>query len=243
MSLLSTKRLVKSFGGVNAVDHMDLVFNAGEIVALIGPNGSGKTTFINSVTGFLSIDGGSVLVGSEELKHIFASEIASLGITRTFQNARLIPQMSVLDNILLTLTERSVWGALFERHGQHHADQAEEVLRRVGLWGKRMEKAENLSFGQRKLLEVARAISMRARVYFFDEPFSGLFPEMVRIVSDIMRSLRASGAAVILVEHDMALVRELADRCYVLDTGKVLAEGTPEDVLKRKDVIDAYLGK
>lgn len=242
-ALLSTSRLVKSFGGVHAVDHVDLSFGAGEIVALIGPNGSGKTTFINIVTGMLPIDSGAVCVGSRQFTSVASADIAALGITRTFQNARLIPQMTVLDNIMLTLTKRSAWSALFERQRKHHVVAAEEELKRVGLWEKRHAKAENLSFGQRKLLEVARALSMRSRIYFFDEPFSGLFPEMVKTISQIMRELRASGAAVVLVEHDMALVRELADRCYVLDSGRTLAQGSPDDVLGREAVIDAYLGK
>lgn len=243
MALFATKRLVKKFGGVHAVDHVTLSFEGGEITALVGPNGSGKTTFINTVTGMLALDDGSVLIGTTELKKVRASDIASYGVTRTFQSVRLIEQISVLDNILLVLTERNVWSALFERHGTYHLERAEEVLRRVGLWDKRHEHAEKLSYGQRKLLEIARAMSMRAKIYFFDEPFAGLFSEMVKVVSGILLDLKASGAAVVLVEHNMSLVRELADKCYVLDTGKVIAQGTPESVLRQENVIEAYLGK
>lgn len=243
MALLATRKLAKHFGGVRAVNRVDLSFEGKEITALVGPNGSGKTTFINTVTGLVPADGGEVEVGGVVLTNVRAADIASYGITRTFQSPRLIQQMSVLDNILVVLTERGVWGALFERHGKLHLGAAERVLKRVGLWEKRNERAENLSWGQRKLLEVARAISMKANVYFFDEPFAGLFPEMVKVVADIMRELRAEGAAVVLVEHDMTLVRELADHCWVLDSGKIIARGTPEDVLKQENVIDAYLGK
>lgn len=243
MKLLETKRLVKTFGGVHAVDHADLSFGEGKITALVGPNGSGKTTLINTVTGMLPIDGGEVHIGRMVLERVAPSDIAAYGVTRTFQNIRLIGQMSVLDNILLALTERSVWRALFERQGQLHLDAAEAVLRRVGLWEKRHANAEELSYGQRKLLEIARALSMRSRIYFFDEPFAGLFPEMRKVVAEILRELRAGGAAVVLVEHDMNLIRDLADFCYVLDSGKVIAEGTPEHVLKEPHVIEAYLGK
>ncbi len=243
MSLLQTHNLLKKFGGVHAVDHVDVEFPAGKITALIGPNGSGKTTLINTVTGILPMDGGTVAVGDSVLKKIAPHIIATYGITRTFQNVRLIGQLSVLDNILLVLTERNVWGALFERHTKLHLSEAEEILKKVGLWEKRSAKAEELSYGQRKLLEIARALAMRARIYFFDEPYAGLFVEMRKIVSDILRELKAGGAAVVLVEHDMTLVRELADVCYVLDSGKVLAHGTPTETLERDAVVEAYLGK
>src|SRR6185437_6406054 len=114
---------------------------------------------------------------SVELARMRPQDLAVYGITRTFQNVRLIGQMTVLDNLLLVLTERNVWGALFERHSKLHLDQAEDLLKKVGLWDKRHDKAENLSYGQRKLLEIARALGMRANVYFFDEPFAGLFSE------------------------------------------------------------------
>jgi branched-chain amino acid transport system ATP-binding protein len=244
MSQLATRDIVKQFGGVRAVDAVNASFDAGKITALIGPNGSGKTTLINTLSGMLSFDSGTVIVSdSVQLSKLRAADVASYGITRTFQQVRLFPQMTVLDNILVVLTERSVWAALFERHTMLHLDAAQDVLKRVGLFEKRHAKVEELSFGQRKLLEVARAISMRATIYFFDEPFAGLFVEMRTILSSILRDLKHSGAAVVLVEHDMALVRGLADHCFVLDSGKLIAEGTIEDVLKEARVIDAYLGK
>ncbi|HEY4513804.1 MAG TPA: ABC transporter ATP-binding protein [Candidatus Paceibacterota bacterium] len=243
MPILSTQKLVKSFGGVHAVDHVDLAFHGGKITALVGPNGSGKTTFINTVTGILPMDGGEIHVGGVVMRRMNPADVAAYGITRTFQNARLIQQISVLDNILVVLTERNVWGALFERHTALHLEKAGNILKKVGLWEKRNENAENLSYGQRKLLEIARAVSMRANIYLFDEPFAGLFPETIEVISDILRTLRDKAASVVLVEHNMNLVRELADYCYVLDGGKVIAEGTPDYVLKQPQVIEAYLGK
>ena len=244
MNLLQTRNLTKSFGGVHAVDHASLEFKEGKITGLIGPNGSGKSTLINVLTGILPIDGGTVVMGdSVTLSSIRSYDVSTYGITRTFQNVRLIGQISVLDNILVVLTERNVWSALFERHGKFHLDIAEDVLRKTGLWEKRDEHAENLSYGQRKLLEIARAVSMRAKVYLFDEPFAGLFPEMVKTISTVLKELRDSGAAVILVEHNMSIIRDLADECFVLDSGKLIASGTPAEVLRQEHVIDAYLGK
>ena len=243
MAVFETKHLRKTFGGVHAVDNVDLSFEAGKITALIGPNGSGQTTLINVVTGLLSQDGGVIVAHGEERTRIKPHEIASLGVTRTFQSVRLIEQISVLDNILMVLTERNVWGALIERHSAQHLKRAEEVLKKVGLWEKRDAHAEKLSYGQRKLLEIGRAIAMDARVYFFDEPFAGLFREVARKISDSLQELKEGGAAVILVEHNMDIIRDLADRCYVLDSGKVIAEGTPEEVLRDHVVLEAYLGK
>ncbi len=244
MVSLATRRLTKSFGGVHAVDHVSLSFEGGKITALVGPNGSGKTTFINAVTGLVPIDSGTVIVSDTvELADIRRSDISSYGITRTFQSVRLIAQLSVLDNLLVVLTERNVWAALFERHNSLHLDEAEDLLRKIGLWEKREEPAENLSYGQRKVLEIARALAMKADIYFFDEPFAGLFSEMRKTVSTILIELAEGGAAVILVEHDMALIRELAQHCFVLDSGKIIAEGSPMEVLKTSQVIEAYLGK
>ena len=240
---LETHQLTKSFGGVHAVDHIDVAFDGGKITALVGPNGSGKTTLINILTGLEQIDEGTVVINDAKVEKIRSAEVAARGVTRTFQNSRLILQVSVLDNALLVLGKRNVFRALVARHTHAHVIEAQSVLSKLDLWDKREELAENLSFGQRKLLEIARALLMKSSFYFFDEPFAGLFPEMVGTVSNIMRELREGGAAVVLIEHDMQLVRELADHCYVLDSGRVIASGTPEETLKQPRVIEAYLGK
>lgn len=252
MSLLNTQKISKHFDGVYAVNKLSLSFEAGQITGIIGPNGSGKSTFINLLTGVLPIDEGEVVLG--QVKNVYISKILphdvpTYGLTRTFQDVRLFEQMPVLDNVLVVLTERGVGASLFEKHGQFHLEKAQEVLEKVGLWSKRSELAKNLSYGQRKLLEIARMLAMvhgvagDINVVFFDEPFAGLFPEMIKTVVAVMKELRAQGKAVILVEHNMDLIRELCDHVYVLDAGTLLAEGTPEVALSRKDVAEAYLGE
>lgn len=243
MPTLQTKNLTKRFDGVKAVDDFSASIEKGKITGIIGPNGSGKTTLVNLLSGLVGIDGGFVVM-DESLKFskIRSYEISAYGITRTFQEARLFNQMTVLDNILAVLTERNVFSALFEKHNKYHLNKAKEVLEKVGLWGKINELAVNLSYGQRKLLEIARAISMPAEIFLFDEPFAGLFPEMLKIISQIIRELKEQGKTIILIEHNMELIRELSDYVLVMDSGKMLAEGKPEEVLKKKEVIEAYLG-
>ncbi len=240
---LEVRNLAKHFGGVYAVDNLSLKIEKGSITALVGPNGSGKSTFINVISGLLRIDGGAVVVSGITLEKIAPHEISTYGITRTFQNVRLFEQMPVLDNILFVLTERGVFGALFERHHAFHFKQAEEALRLVGLWEKRDELAVNLSYGQRKLLEIGRAYAMRSEIFLFDEPFAGLFPAMAETVAEVFRTLKAAGKTIILVEHDMGIIRRLTDYVFVLDSGKLLAEGKPDEVLARREVVEAYLGE
>lgn len=250
MPILSTHNLTKHFDGVYAVNKLSLSFESGKITSIVGPNGSGKSTLINALTGLQEIDGGEVLVaGVERLTRIRAYEVPLFGMTRTFQDVRLFEQMPVLDNILVVLTERSIWQALFEKHTAFHLEKAEEVLKKVGLWEKRAELAKNLSYGQRKLLEIARVLAIvhsgvgDIEIIFFDEPFAGLFPEMVKTVVAVLKELRTQGKTVVLIEHNMDLIRELSDYLYVLDAGQLLAEGKPAEVLTRKDVIEAYLGE
>lgn len=247
MHILETKNLMKHFDGVRAVDNVDIAIEAGKITAIIGPNGSGKSTLINMFTGIAPIDGGVVIAGGKKLSFIRPHDVPCHGIARTFQDVRLFEQMTVLDNILVVVTERGVFASLFERHGREHAVLAEQVLRQVGLWEKRTALAENLSYGQHKLLEIARVLalarSMPIAVILLDEPFAGLFKEMVKTVVVIIEELRKEGKAVVLVEHNMDLIRSLADYIFVMASGALLAEGNPAEVLARKEVIEAYLGE
>jgi branched-chain amino acid transport system ATP-binding protein len=142
----------------------------------------------------------------------------------------------------VVLTERNVFGAMFERHGKFHLSRAEEILTCVGLWGKRHELAANLSYGQRKLLEIGRALAMNAEIFLFDEPFAGLFPEIARAVSNILMELKKEGKTIVLVEHDIGVVRKISDEVFVLDSGQLLAQGKPDEALARREAVEAYLG-
>lgn len=244
MKILETKNLMKRFNGVRAIDRLSIGIEKGQITGIVGPNGSGKTTLINLLSGVLEIDGGEVIIdGIEKFTRVLPHQVSSYGITRTFQNVRLFEQMTVLDNILVVVTERNVFGSLFEKHIKHHHKISEEVMQKVGLWEKRNQLAVNLSYGQRKLLEIARTLAMKTEIYLFDEPFAGLFPEMRKITASIIRELKQKNKTVILVEHDIGLIRELCDQIFVMDEGKLLAEGEPETVLKKRSVIEAYLGE
>jgi ABC-type branched-subunit amino acid transport system ATPase component len=244
MHILETKHLLKRFEGVHAVDRLSLAFERGKITAVIGPNGSGKTTLVNLLSGMLPWDSGAVAIdGRVTLARLAPHEAPAYGITRTFQEVRLWNQMTVLDNLLVVLTERNVFSALFERHSAYHLERAEEILKRVGLSEKRHALAANLSYGQRKLLEIGRALAMRADILLLDEPFAGLFPEMVKTIVGIVRELRREGKTIVLIEHNMDLVRELADHVVVMDGGELLAEGRPAEVLAKKEVMEAYLGE
>lgn len=248
---LSIKNLQKHFDGVHAVDGLSLAFAPGKITSIVGPNGSGKSTLVNTLTGIHRADGGEIIIGEKtRLRDVVSHRAAQYGMTRTFQDVRLFEQMPVIDNILVVLTERNIASALVERHGPLHLERAEAALRKVGLWEKRDELAANLSYGQRKLLEIARVLAMvhgaaggEISIIFFDEPFAGLFPEMIKTVIAVMKDLREAGYAVVLIEHNMDIIRELSDHLIVLDSGKLLVEGNPEQVLARADVIEAYLGE
>lgn len=243
MSILETISIKKYFGGVHAVDNVSIKFEQGKITGLIGPNGSGKTTLINILSGFIPFDSGHITILGELLKKISSWDMPELGITRTFQNVRVFEQMTVLDNLLVVTTNRHPLGSIFGKHTTAHITEVETILEKLGLLHQKNNLASNLSYGQRKLLEIGRALIMKSEVYLFDEPYAGLFPEMVKLVTIIMSELRTAGKTVILIEHNMSIIRQLCDTVIVMDTGKVLAQGVPEKVLSDKKVIEAYLGE
>lgn len=243
MSAITVKNIVKRFEGVCALDDLSLEIVPGSVIGIVGPNGSGKSTLVNVLSGMLRPDGGLVCVGGEVARVGKPHQMSAYGITRTFQEVRVFEQMTVLDNVRVVLARRSVLASLFLRWDTRFDADVRLVLEMVGLWEKRDAMAATLSYGQRKLLEVARVLVMQeAQVYLFDEPFAGLFPAMVKTVVGVVQDLRRQGKSVVLIEHNMDLIRQLSDVVVVIDEGKLLAQGAPDEVLARKEVVGAYLG-
>ena len=240
--ILETVEVSRYFGAVAAVDGLNISIPRRGVTSIVGPNGSGKSTLINLLSGTLPLNGGMVKIDGLGLTTIHAYETPDHSITRTFQEVRLFDQISVLDNILVVLTSRKLWPSIFERTRREYREKAQEILEKVGMWDKRSSLAMDLSYGQRKLLEIGRAMALNVSIYLLDEPFAGLFPQMLERVKDILKGMRDEGRTIIFVSHNMDIVREMADHLIVMDGGKLLLAGEVEDVLNQPEVISAYLG-
>ncbi len=240
--ILETVEISRYFGAVAAVDGLSISIPRQGVTSIVGPNGSGKSTLINLLSGTLPLNGGMVKIDGHGLTTIHAYETPGHSITRTFQEVRLFDQVSVLDNILVVLTTRKLWPSLFERTSREYRNKAQEILEKVGMWDKRSSLAMDLSYGQRKLLEIGRAMALNVNIYLLDEPFAGLFPQMLERVKDILKGMRDEGRTIIFVSHNMDIVREMADHLIVMDGGKLLLAGEVEEVLNQPEVISAYLG-
>ena len=239
---IETIEISKLFGGVRAVDDLSLAIPRKGMTSIVGPNGSGKSTLVNLLSGVLPLDGGMVIIDGQGMRVVKPYENPGHNLTRTFQEVRLFEQISVWDNILVVLTARGLLPALLERVRPAQRQRAQSILETVGLWEKRADLAMELSYGQRKLLEIGRAMALDVRTYLFDEPFAGLFPRMLDRVLGIMKQMREDGCTIIFVSHNMDIVRDMSDHLIVLDSGTLLAEGEADEVLSREVVIDAYLG-
>ena len=255
--ILEVTGLTMDFGGIRALNKLDLNVRSGEIVALIGPNGAGKTTFFNCVTGIYTPTSGDVLLtrpGTDKsisLKGLKPNHVTKKGLARTFQNIRLFPKMTVLENVMIgrhCRTKSFILGAVLRtpsnrREEREIVDMSYRLLEKVNLAKHVDELAENLSYGAQRRLEIARALATEPYLLLLDEPAAGMNPQETSELIDLIREISADGQAILLIEHDMKLVMALSDRIFVMDYGKKIAEGRPEEIRSNPEVIKAYLGE
>ncbi|MCK6483019.1 MAG: ABC transporter ATP-binding protein [Phycisphaerae bacterium] len=241
--------LYKSFDGVHALVGVSLTLPTTGIVAIIGPNGAGKTTLLNVWTGFIRADAGRCALSDRDITNLAPDRIARLGVARTFQDLRLIQQISVLENVMLARPNQRgerLWAALLRtgvaREEAVNRQQALSLLRFVGLAENANQLARALSYGQQKLLTLACCLATEAKILLLDEPVAGVHPEMADRILELLVKLRNEGKLIVFIEHDISAVRRIANLVIVMDAGRIIAEGPPADVLERPEILEAYVG-
>ena len=243
-AILEVRGVRKSFGGVVANTDISLSVPEGKIVGLLGPNGSGKTTLFNSIVGYHPIDAGSIRFKSEEISTLRVPSIARLGLLRTFQQTRIYAKMTCVQNMLVSVPQaESGWRYMFWRATAAELRRTDELLKFVGLYSKRNLRAGDLSFGQQKLLEFAMALMYKPTMLMLDEPTAGINPTLINgLMNRVQRVNKEFGITLLVIEHNMRVITNLAEYIYCLAHGELLAEGKPEAVQNDQRVIDAYLG-
>ncbi|MDY0374471.1 MAG: ABC transporter ATP-binding protein [Desulfobacterium sp.] len=254
--ILDVSNLTMDFGGLRAIDNLDISIHEGEIAALIGPNGAGKTTFFNCITGIYKPTGGDILIAprgsSQRINGLKPNIVTKKGLARTFQNIRLFSSMTVLENVMIgchPVTKAGVLGAIFRGAGTRAeerfiAERSYALLKKIGLENFANELAINLPYGDQRRLEIARAMATDPFLLLLDEPAAGMNPQETKTLDDLIIRIRdEDNISILLIEHDMKLVMSLSDNIHVVDYGKKIAEGTPEQIRNNDVVIKAYLGE
>jgi ABC-type branched-subunit amino acid transport system ATPase component len=242
MTFFATNGLRRAFGGVVAVDDASVELMEGRINGLIGPNGSGKTTFFNLVTGMVAPDAGEVVFHDRHIEGQTPHRIARSGIGRTFQVTRVFPRMTALENLLVAVRRAGLRELLRSALRGREVERAEQWLERVGLEHLRDAEARSLSFGQQKLLELAGAMMGDPQLVLLDEPAGGINPVMIERISSLVRELNDEGRTFLVVEHNMDMVMSTCDHVIVFDRGRPIAEGSPSEIQADERVLEAYLG-
>ena len=251
MALLEVKKLTKNFGGLTAVSDVSLELNEGELVGLIGPNGAGKTTLFNLLTGVYEPSEGTITLDGHLLNGKAPYKIATLGLSRTFQNIRLFKDLTVLDNVLIAFGNHHKPHVLasffrlpaFYKNEEELKAKALELLAIFDLDKEAETLAKNLAYGQQRRLEIVRALATEPKILFLDEPAAGMNPQETAELTALIRRIKNEfNITIMLIEHDMSLVMEVTERIYVLEYGRLIAHGTPDEIKNNKRVIEAYLG-
>ena len=242
--IIQIRDVNKSFGGVVANRNISMDVEEGKITGLIGPNGSGKTTLFNSIVGYHPIDSGTIHFDNQEISQLKVQKIARLGILRTFQQTRIYSKMNCVKNMLISAAHHNTkWLDMFTDYPKELTERAEHLLEFVGLYSKRFLISGDLSFGQQKLLEFAMALMNEPEMLLLDEPTAGINPTLINgIIDRLIKVNQDFGITLLVIEHNMRVIMQLAESIYCLAHGKMLANGTPDEIKNHKRVIDAYLG-
>ena len=244
MSIIDVSNVSKAFGGVKANSDISIAVEKGGITGLIGPNGSGKTTLFNSIVGYHPIDSGSIKFEGQEISKMQVPEIARLGLLRTFQQTRIYGAMNCVENMLISMPHRKMsFMDAFQKNTDQDRERAEHLLEFVGLYEKRFLRSGSLSFGQQKLLEFAMALMNEPTVLLLDEPTAGINPTLINgLIDRLKRANSEFGITLFIIEHNMRVIMNMADKIYCLAHGELLAEGSADEIQNNQSVIDAYLG-